>query len=170
MAFLEPERYVGVEPNVWLLAAAIDQDASIRSLVNTRKPVFLCNEDFDAAPSRRTFDFLLSHSILSHAADWQLDKFMASANAALAPNGIGIVSIRFTDEGGDLQGNSYDKEWVYPGNSFFSPETVASAAEKEGLACEWVKEYREIVSARAPTNFHDWIRLSRPDSDLEPRS
>jgi hypothetical protein len=80
---------------------------------------------------------------------------LAAARSVLAHTGGGPASIRFTDEAGVPQGDSDDAEWVYPDNSFFAPETVNEAAFAAGLGCEWVHEYRQRVTASAPTNFHD---------------
>jgi cyclopropane fatty-acyl-phospholipid synthase-like methyltransferase len=159
MTLLEPGHYAGIDPNVWLIEAAISGDPAVRELVNSKRPIFLFNEDFDGTAAGR-FDYVLSHSILSHAAEWQLPLFMAAVKAALTEAGVALASIRFTDEAGQLQGDSHDREWVYPGNSFFSPETAAAAATSAGLRCEWVEDYRRMVTDRAPTNFHDWIRLT----------
>lgn len=162
LGYLEPGRYVGIEPNAWLIGAAIEDGGDLRELVNERKPLFLVNDDFDATAAGRRFEFVLSHSILSHAADWQVPLFMRSVATSLAAGGVAVASIRFTDQDGVLQGDSHDADWVYPDNSFFSPGVVLSAAAEAGLSCEWVPEYRELVTSLAPTNFHDWIRLSRP--------
>jgi SAM-dependent methyltransferase len=159
MTVLDPGHYAGIEPNVWLIEAAITGDVAVRELINAKHPIFLFNDDFDGTPAG-TFDYVLSHSVLSHAAEWQLPQFMAAVKPALRPDGVALASIRFTDEAGRLQGDSHDREWVYPGNSFFSPETAAAAAASAGLRCEWVEDYRRIVTERAPTNFHDWIRLT----------
>ena len=89
----------------------------------------------------------MSHSILSHAAEWQLPQFMHAVRTVLVHTGVGLASIRFTDEAGVLHGGSHDAEWINPGNSFFAPETVNEAAFSAGLGCEWVHEYRQRVTA-----------------------
>lgn len=48
IGFLDPGRYVGIEPNVWLIGAAIASGDQVRELLNEKKPTFLVNEDFDA--------------------------------------------------------------------------------------------------------------------------
>jgi hypothetical protein len=159
LGFLDPGRYAGVEPNVWLLDAALT-DPEIRRFVNEKHPVFLFNDDFDATAAGR-FDYVISHSILSHAAEWQLPVFMAAVAACLNRGGVALVSIRFSDEHGNLTGDSRDSEWVYPGTSSYRPETAYAAAEAAGLACEWVPEYRPLVTAEDPLTYHDWIRLHR---------
>ena len=158
LRFLQAGRYVGVEPNVWLLEAAVSGDPEIRRLVREKRPLFLFVEDFDASAAGR-FDYVLSHSVLSHAAEWQLPLFMAAVANVLEPDGVAVVSIRFSDEGGNLTGDSHHSEWVYPWTSSYRPETAAAAAAEAGLECEWVREYRDLVVAEAPSNFHDWIRL-----------
>ena len=134
------------------------------------EPLFLVNEDFDATPSERRFDYVISHSILSHAAESQLPQFMGAVAASLAVGGTAVVSIRFSDQDGRLTGDSCSPEWVYPGTSSYAPETAAAAAAGVGLSCDWVPEYRERMVKRAPSNFHDWIRLRHLASRGRPTS
>jgi cyclopropane fatty-acyl-phospholipid synthase-like methyltransferase len=47
------------------------------------------------------FDYIFSHSILSHAAHWQLDQYLENSKRVLAPNGVMLASIRLAE------GNSY---------------------------------------------------------------
>ena len=159
MEFLLPNGYVGIEPNTWLIDAAREGLPEARNLIATRKPVFLAREDFDASEVCRQFDFVISHSILSHAAHWQLPLFLGSMKRVLAPSGVAIVSLRFFDDNNRLMGDSNDREWVYPGVSFFSWETVRKVSADCGLEVAWRKDYREFFVKEAPSNYHDWIQL-----------
>ena len=160
MQFLDSERYVGLEPNTWLLDAVLEGLPDTGGLIREKLPVFLQNTDFDASAVGRRFDFVMSHSILSHAAAWQLPLFMKGVKKVLAPRGIAIASIRFYNEHNQLMGDSNDPEWVYPGVSYFAWETVQKVAAACELTVEWRKDYREFFTKGAPSNFHDWIRLS----------
>ena len=110
------------------------------------------------------FDYVFSHSILSHAPVWMLNKNFETLSRVLAPNGIALQSLRFSNEAGDLMGDSNDTEWVYPGVSFFSPETVARMANDHGLECYWIKSAKAYYTSMLPIERHDWIILWRSGS------
>src|SRR6476646_9038124 len=67
MRYLRPGHYVGIDPNDWLREAAMER-RQIRRLVENQRPTFLSRSDFDASELGQTFDYVLSHSILSHCA------------------------------------------------------------------------------------------------------
>ena len=46
-----------------------------KRLIAEKQPVFLQRTDFDASSLGRRFDFVISHSVLSHAAHWQCPQF-----------------------------------------------------------------------------------------------
>jgi hypothetical protein len=160
MEFLQPDRYAGIEPNRWLLDAVLEGLPDTRALFEAKRPVFLHNTDFDASSLGLTFDYVISHSILSHAAHWQCPLFFRGVKRVLHPQGVAIASIRFFDENNRQMGDSNDPEWVYPGVSYFSWTTVQEFAAAEGLRVEWRPDYREFFTKEAPSNYHDWIRLT----------
>ena len=57
-------------------------------------------------------------------------------------------------------GDSHSQEWVYPNVSYFAWETVQRMAAAQQLDVEWRRDYREFFTAGAPSNDHDWIRLT----------
>ena len=65
--YLDPDRYVGIEPNTWLIEEARDHFPDSEELFSTKRPIFLARTDFDGSEVGRVFDFVFSHSILSHA-------------------------------------------------------------------------------------------------------
>jgi SAM-dependent methyltransferase len=162
MEYLEPGRYVGIEPNAWLVDAAL-KVRRIRRLVARKRPVFLARADFDASELGRTFDYVLSHSVLSHCAHWQLDQFLANVARVLRPEGRIVASIRLAEGNaygstGSADGNdSRHDEWQYPGVSWFTFETVRETAERHGLDVVVKAEYTELYTARIRREFHDWL-------------
>ena len=161
--FLEPGRYVGIEPNFWLLDAVKKGLPETVDLIDLKRPIFLQNCNFDASAAGRKFDFIISHSVLSHAAAWQLPIFLKSVKDVLAPSGVAIASLRFFDALNNRMGDSNDPEWVYPGVSYFALETIHRLASEHGLSVKWRRDYREFFTSRAPSNYHDWIRLTHED-------
>ncbi len=160
MKFLLPDRYVGIEPNVWLLEAVKEGLPDTNDLIVQKRPIFLSNDEFDASEAHRQFDFVISHSILSHAAHWQYPHFLKGIKRVLAPSGVVIASLRFFNEKNELMGDSNNEKWVYPEVSYFSWETIQRVAAGHGYHVEWRKDYREFFVRAAPSNYHDWIRLT----------
>jgi methyltransferase family protein len=63
--YLEPGRYVGVEPNEWLIKEGIAENIG-EGLVELKRPQFIIASDFAFEHAGLNFDFLLAQSILSH--------------------------------------------------------------------------------------------------------
>src|SRR5712691_9398681 len=72
--YLEVGNYVGVDPNKWLRETAMKQ-RRVRQLVKDKQARFLSVDNFDASALGIKFDFVLSHSVLSHCAHWQLEVY-----------------------------------------------------------------------------------------------
>ena len=166
MRYLHRRHYVGIEPNRWLLDAALTQ-WRVRWLVAQKQPTFLERSDFDARKLGRTYDFVLAHSVLSHCAHQQLHEFIRNVSAVLRPEGRILASIRLAEgnaygsEGTPDRNDSLDDEWQYPGVTWFRLATVEQAAADFGLCVEVKREYTERFVRRRPKEIHDWLVLSR---------
>lgn len=166
MERLEPNHYVGIDPNEWLREAAL-RKAPIRALVEAKKPLFLSNYEFDAAETGRKFDFVLSHSILSHAAHHQLPLFLNNVGAVLSDSGQIFASLYLSE--GNPHGNvgtkdrkdSMDAEWVYPGVSFFTHETIQNFAREAGLTATHRPDLTEWFVQVRPGELHDWFQFAK---------
>jgi SAM-dependent methyltransferase len=163
--YLDPGHWAGIDPNDWLREATM-AIPRYRRLAEGRQAAFLSVDDFDASSLGMEFDFVLAHSILSHAAHWQLPQFLHNVSNVLAPSGRILASIRLAE--GNIYGSygspggvdSDDESWVYPGVSYFSLATVVSAAEAEGLSVTVRPEYTAIL-ARRFGHCHDWLVFRR---------
>lgn len=160
--YLDPDRYVGIEPNSWLVDACRNHFPDMPTILREKKPIFLSNTEFDASSVGRKFDFVLSHSVLSHAPHWQLPKFLSRMEHTLGPYGVIVASLRMYDAEGTLMGDSMHEDWQYPGATYFAEATVEMEAEKVGLKAEHMPEYRAFFTKHVPSNIHDWFRISRP--------
>lgn len=166
MRYLEKGNYVGIDPNEWLRQDAM-KDHRIRQLVKEKKARFLSVDDFDASRLSVKFDFVLSHSVLSHCAHWQLEIFLRNTSKVLAPRGRIVASIRLAE--GNVYGStgtpdkqdSRHENWEYPGVSWFTLATVAKTAEERGLSSTYVPEYTEFYTRTRPEECHDWFVFSK---------
>src|SRR3990170_7454471 len=71
MSYLENGHYVGIDPNQWLMHQTLLITEN-QQVVKEKSPIFLYNTDFDASSCGIVFDYIFAHSIMSHAAYWQL--------------------------------------------------------------------------------------------------
>jgi SAM-dependent methyltransferase len=166
MTYLRRGRYVGIEPNRWLLDAAF-ADRRVALLARRKRPMFLTVTDFDATALGRTYDYVLSHSVLSHCAHPQLDQFMSNVTRVLRPTGRIVASIRlaegnaFGSPGTPDKEDSRHDEWQYPDVSWFTLATVQQTAARYGLSAAVKPEYTQLLVARREHEIHDWLVLSR---------
>lgn len=164
MSFLEKEHYVGIDPNSWLREQTV-LIAENRVVIEASKPLFLQRSDFDAQSTGIVFDFIFAHSIMSHAAHWQLPLFLENSAKVLKEGGKVIFSLRLTqpneygNEGADQETRA--NEWQYPGCSFFDEETVIREAGKWFHKVERKKEFTTLITSDDRSAFHDWFVLTK---------
>ena len=164
--YLNEAHFMGMEPNKWLVDAALEQEC-VRNVMQEKLARFSFRDDFDATVWETNFDFILSHSILSHAAHWQLDQFLKNTSKVLNTDGKIVASLRLA-EGNNLgnsgtvdKKDSRDEYWLYPGNSFFTLDTVVQTAAKYNLKAELRVEFTELLTSVNYGEFHDWFVFTR---------
>lgn len=152
--YLETGHYVGIDPNKWLIDVALENMPELKD----RGPVFLYNDQFDPSETEREFDFVISHSILSHAAKYQLGQFLRNLKPSLNPNGRIIASLRMCDASaapGCLE--TAGETWTYPHPVFFSWDTIQQVSTECGIEADWKPAYRKLFVSKLPDNNHDWF-------------
>lgn len=160
--------YVGIEPNAWLVESAL-ADPSAKKIADESQAVFLDNPNFDASGLNRRFDFILSHSVLSHCGRPQLDQFLENAEAVLSPTGKIVASLRLVDPndyghpGSPDRKESTFQEWQYPGVAYYRQETFASIAYDLGLISLLRPQHTKLLTAFVPKDYHDWMVFARPE-------
>jgi SAM-dependent methyltransferase len=163
--YLEKGNYVGLDPNVWLRKTAM-KDRNVRRLVKEKRARFLTVSDFDASRLDVQFDYVFSHSILSHCAHWQLEQFLQNIAKVLAVKGRVLASIRlaegnpFGSAGTEDREDSKHETWQYPGVTWFKLSTVIETADKQGLMALHIPEYTEFYTQTRPNEYHDWFVFS----------
>jgi len=155
LAYLDVARYVGVDPNEWLRLAALRDDPNLIALVAQQQPFFSSRDDFDTGV-RNCADWVFAHSVLSHAAHWQLPQFLEGAASMLRRGGRLLASLRLS------MVNSNSDGWEYPGATHFTMETVEDAVGEAGFSSlEWRPDLRVVHTATCPDEFHDWMLVTR---------
>lgn len=144
--YLAEGNYTAIEPNTWLV------EAGTAYFALRKKFTFFEAKDF-SAPG--IFDFILAHSVLSHACESQLVQFFEAVKKQLSPDGNVYASLR-------LGADSHYEAWSYPDPSFFSPETVECCAEQAGLRLVHRPDIQKMMVERTQgEHHHDWIQLTQ---------
>ena len=109
MRYLDIGNYVGIEPNRWLIEAALESEEDKAIFVGKNARI-LFRDDFNASEIGTRFDFVLAHSVLSHAAHWQLGQFLGNSASVLGPWGKIMASIRLAEGNAWGSVGSVDKD------------------------------------------------------------
>lgn len=152
--FLDPDKYIGMDPNGWLIEAGLKGIKGMKEMM-VKRPLFLFRDDFNAREAGRQYDFVVAHSILSHAAGWQLPLMLTNVRNVLNPGGKFLVSFRQ----GPSDSNAL--HWAYPDISWFTAKTVRRTARDIGFRTRFKREYRKLMVSFAPNDYHDWAVLER---------
>lgn len=148
--YLDPDNYAGLDPNGWLIEAALQEWPELED----KRPSFSYRSDFEADGIGPAFDYIISHSVLSHVADWQMDLALHNMRKAVNQGAIWLASLRIAGD------DSLDRRWVYPGVSFFKMETVVYRAWQAGWSIQRDGELKDRLSAECPNDVHDWVTLT----------
>lgn len=146
--FLEPGNYTGLDPNQWLIEAALLE----KPWLLQRNPHFTDNSEFRASDG--PYDYIIAHSVLSHAAHWQLEQALRNVRESSNEGAIWLASLRLD------QYDVYARNWVYPGVSYFRIETVKAVGWHAGWLVEQKPSLRERLTQVCPHDFHDWVKLT----------
>lgn len=161
--YLNVGGYVGVDPNLWLVHDSL-RVPEVSDVATRGQATFVGTEHFGDRSG--PVDFCISHSVLSHAADAQLDEFLRAIFAALAPDGVAAASLRFADgnefgsTGSAKHGPDF-QTWQYPGVSWFKRVDVLERARRAGLEATIEPEFTRLVLKANQSSVHDWITLRR---------
>ena len=137
IAYLDPERYVGVDPNQWLIEQAIEHEIG-HSMIAIKRPRFDPDAAFSLSHLGR-FDFVLAQGIATNTGPALLPALLAAFGQTLAPGGLGAVTVIHPDSGDrDALPVELDDQaapaWRYPGCYSYTRPAIADAVTAAGLA------------------------------------
>jgi len=162
--YLESNKYVGLDPNGWLMEDAVARHLGPQ-LIEMKRPRFYEHGDFDLGLCGNDFDYLVAQSILSHCGGDLLDLLLAQAALVLDDQGLFLFTILDENSafGGHVDGQAVDG-WVYPECTRFTSQTLHERAEIAGLetmALPWFHARQTWYAARRPSG-RAWPGLSAP--------
>jgi len=151
--YLLPDRYFGIEPEQWLIDEGIRHELG-QDLIRLKRPVFSNDTNFTLTVFGQRFDFILAHSVFSHASEPQIRRCLAEADRALTANGIFVATF--------FEGRSSysDTAWQYPDPVAYRWEDLSRFVADAGLIVRRLRIQHP--------NHQTWTAIVRPDrvSDL----
>jgi len=130
--YLLPGRYYGIEPNKWLIEDAIKHELG-EDMIRIKKPQFDYNEDFTLTIFNRQFDYLLAHSIFTHAPQKLIRRCLAEAVKTMKEKSRFVATFK---RGAEDYGG---KSWSYPDGITYTGRTMLKMIEEQGLKGKQLK-------------------------------
>jgi SAM-dependent methyltransferase len=167
--FLLPGRYHGIEPEQWLIDEGIRNELG-EDILGVKKPVFSNDKDFTLSAFERKFDYILAHSIFSHAAERQISRCLSEARKVMKPTSLFVATFAKGDD--DYSGD----EWVYPGFVMYTEDRMRTLFGEQGLASSILNwphpEFQVwIVAAlhdeKEGTEYSGYSRLETLESEVK---
>ncbi len=128
--YLQPGNYFGIEPNRDVLREGIRHNVD-QATLEEQRPTFSYDTEFNLGVFGRQFDFLLAHSIFTHASQQQIRKCFIEARKVMSPTSVFLANYNKADTDTDYTGT----EWVYPAHVAYTFAGISALAEEAGLRC-----------------------------------
>lgn len=158
--YLEHGNYYGIEPDENKLSAGIKHEVGNGENDTDifRQPLFSKNNQFDLSIFNQRFDYIIAHSIFSHAPQAQIKACFASVAETLAP--AGVFAFTYFPGGKNYTGKAWAPKARYQAALF------KGIAERHSLRCQEIawyhpKKQRWMIAFPAGTMPKLDYRLSR---------
>jgi hypothetical protein len=123
--YLLPDRYFGIEPEQWLIEEGLRHELG-HDILKVKRPRFDNNAALRLNVFDQQFDYIIVHTVFSHAAPGQLRTYFGSCQV-MKPTSILVGSYVAGEE--DYQGDA----WVYPERVTYTCGFVTASALQAGL-------------------------------------
>lgn len=152
--YLQKGHYFGIEPNQWTMHENFNFFPDFEKMLQDNEATFDANDQFnaDVFGKHKLYDFIFSHSILSHASLEQLDQYFNMLSLHLREGGKAFASYREAE-------TTDAPTWVYPGVTWFCKEDIEKVAEKYSLKVIYRPDIREYYMSRREEDEHDWLEI-----------
>lgn len=131
--YLNRGKYVGVEPNKWLVTEGIRNEVG-KDLVRIKKPTFSYNDSLKEFKQPLDLNYVAAQSIFSHTGLDLLTQWLKQINYHLNDDGI-VFATFIINEDEDFSGSG----WVYPECVSFKCDTLKETANNTGFELEFIE-------------------------------
>jgi hypothetical protein len=126
--YLLPGRYYGVEPVEWLVEEGLKNELGY-GILDVKIPIFNNNDNFEFTVFGKKFDYLLAHSIFTHASPSQINKCLSATREVMKESSLFVATFVVG------YGDDYGDSWLYNEFSVYSWETIEKLYKSNGLIC-----------------------------------
>lgn len=144
--YLLPGRYYGIEPENWLIEEGIQNECG-EDLIRIKKPSFSNDSNFTCTEFGQDFDFILAHSVFTHAPLSQIKRCLSEVRKCMKPSGIFVAT--FLRGKKDYKGS----EWAYPDCVRYTLKTMQKVANEYDLECtpiNWSHHKQTLIAITFP--------------------
>lgn len=134
LPYLKPGNYFGIDPNKWLIEAAIGELGA--EFVDLREPHFNYNSDFEFGVFGVRFDFIVMQSILSHAGSDLLYAALTNARVAMKTSSVLLLTVIHPEQNPGIPSGVEFKGWRYPGCVSYPSGYFSENVERLGYAAQ----------------------------------
>jgi SAM-dependent methyltransferase len=153
--YLNCGKYVGVEPNEWLVEEGIKRELG-EALLEIKRPTFLFSDSPESIiQTNRSFDFAVAQSIFSHCGLDLIKNWLSAISRLLAEDGALVATFLPSEEDSARSG------WVYPECVSYRSPTLRRAAAGAGLRFEmldWKHPSQRWALFAAPKFDLSWFK------------
>ncbi len=138
-------RYFGIEPQEWLVKEGISKQLG-QDMIDLKRPSFVFDDNFSLTRFEQKFDFLLAHSIFSHATQAQVRRCMEEA--AKVMDDTSLFAATFVEGEKDYTGDKWTI-WVE-----YTFDFIKRTALEQGLSVrrlDWPSP-----------DLQQWILITKP--------
>jgi len=118
--------YHGIEPNMWLLKYAFEEEIG-KDIFYIKDPKFNDNSNFDLGVFGTKFNFIVAHSIFTHAPMSNIEKCLSEVKKVLESDGVFFFTFIMAEE------NCCAEYWTYPTVQAYTKETMEKTVQDSGL-------------------------------------
>ena len=128
--YLNKDKYIGIEPNEWLVREGIRHEIG-ESLLQIKRPKFYFTDSpATLSDVKIAFDFAVAQSIFSHCGLDLVALWLSSISKSLVLKGALVATFLPSDK------DNMELGWIYPACISYTPDTLRRVAAEAGLRFE----------------------------------
>ena len=149
--YLLPDRYVGVEPEEWLIRDGIRYELG-EGILAVKRPLFCCDASCDFGHFGRNFNYVMMQSVVTHAPLHWVERAARDLSGVVSAAHGRIIGT-YLDGVQDYQGSN----WAYPDCIPYRRETLQTVFASAGFRWVALDHYTHPAGMR-------WFALDRSES------
>ena len=154
LSFLEPDCYFGIEPNVDMLEVGRREIVG-PELLESKRPRFLCNDQFDPSEFGVRFDFIMARSIWTHASRQQIAQMLDAFVTYGAEDAVFLTSFLPAARGHEDQ----HADWI--GRSHKTDQPGTRRHDRDWIERECRQRKIELRELSSPLERQKWLLLAK---------